>query len=63
MRYDVQSKLETLLKRAIRFHDEKGIRQIKKELAPYLSNHYHASGFSHPILLIYTIQNPFSPTL
>jgi len=61
MCYDVQSKLETLLKRAIRFHDDEGIRRIKEELAPYLKNHFHASGFTHPALLIYPDKNPITP--
>jgi len=61
MCYDVQSKLETLLKRAIRFHDDEGIRRLKIELAPYLTNHYHVSGFTHPSLLIYPDKNSFTP--
>ncbi len=62
MCYDVQSKLETLLKRAIRYHDLEGIEKLKKELKPYLTNYYHASGFAHPSMLIYCNKQEGIPT-
>ncbi len=62
MCYDVQAKLETLLKRAIRFHDLEGIKKIREELEPYYSNYYHTSGFAHQSLLIYNNDNPIIPS-
>jgi putative SOS response-associated peptidase YedK len=55
MCYDIKTSLETQLKRAKRFNDEKAIREIVEKLLPYLDLPlYHGSGFSHPSLLIYT---------
>ena len=62
MCYDVQTKLETLLKRAIRFHDIEGIKRIKEELGPYLKDHFHTSGFAHQPLLIYQNDKPDKPS-
>ncbi len=62
MCYDVQTKLETLLKRAIRFNDSEGIRRIKEELGPYLTNHFHTTGFAHQQLLIYQNDKPNQPS-
>ncbi len=62
MCYDVQAKLETLLKRAIRFHDLEGIKKIKEELEPYYANYYHTSGFEHQSLLIYQNDKPTVPS-
>lgn len=61
MCYDVQTKLETLLKRAIRFHDVEGIRRIREELDPYYQNYFHSSGFAHQKFLIYQNNNPTIP--
>ena len=61
MCYDVQAKLETLLKRAIRFHDEEGIKRIREELDPYYQNYFHSSGFTHQKFLIYQNDNPIIP--
>ena len=55
MCYDIKTSLETQLKRAKRFNDEKAIKEIEEKLLPYLDLPlYHASGFSHPCMLIYT---------
>lgn len=62
MCYDVQAKLETLLKRAIRFHDLDGIKKIREELEPYFNNQYHTSGFTHQHLLIYQDNSPTEPS-
>ena len=62
MCYDIKTSLETQLKRAKRFNDEKAIREIEEKLLPYLDLPlYHASGFSHPSLLIYTNNDPKLP--
>ena len=62
MCYDIKTSLETQLKRAKRFNDEKAIREIEEKLLPYLDLPlYHASGYSHPKLLIYTNDAPRIP--
>jgi putative SOS response-associated peptidase YedK len=62
MCYDVKALLETQLQRAKRHNNTETIAQIERQLAPHLPKTiHHASGFSHPQLLIYTNQNPFSP--
>lgn len=62
MCYDIKTSLETQLKRAKRFNDEKAIREIEEKLLPYLDLPlYHTSGFSHPRLLIYTNKDPKLP--
>ncbi len=64
MCYDIKTSLETQLKRAKRFNDEKAIREIEEKLLPYLDLPlYHASGYSHPSLLIYTNDSPHIPIL
>ena len=62
MCYDIKTSLETQLKRAKRFNDEQVIREIEEKLVPYLDFPlYHASGYSHPRLLIYTNDSPNIP--
>jgi len=64
MCYDIKTSLETQLKRAKRFNDEKAIREIEQKLLPYLDlPAYHVSGFSHPRLIIYTNNTPEIPTV
>jgi len=64
MCYDIKTSLETQLKRAKRFNDERAIREIEEKLLPYLDLPlYHASGYSHPRLLIYTNDCPHVPIL
>ncbi|MCU4177196.1 SOS response-associated peptidase [Carboxylicivirga sp. N1Y90] len=62
MCYDIKSKLETQLKRAKHYNNEAWIAELEKELKPYLDNdHHHASGFTHPTVLIYTCDKPYEP--
>ncbi|MBT8209312.1 MAG: SOS response-associated peptidase [Eudoraea sp.] len=62
MCYDIKASLEAQLKRAIRFGDEEAVRQIEEQLVPYTDLPlYHASGFQHPRLLIYTDRSPEVP--
>lgn len=64
MCYDIKTSLETQLKRAKRFNDEQAIREIEEKLLPYLDLPlYHASGYSHPSLLIYTNRSPQIPII
>ncbi|WP_405410359.1 SOS response-associated peptidase [Maribacter sp. Asnod1-A12] len=62
MCYDVKTSLEAQLKRAKRNQDLKAIEEIVEKLGP-LTNLplHHASGFSHPEVLIYTNEDPFYP--
>ncbi|MBT8179815.1 MAG: SOS response-associated peptidase [Eudoraea sp.] len=62
MCYDIKASLEAQLKRAMRFGDEQAVRQIEEQLVPYTDLPlYHASGFQHPRLLIYTDRSPEVP--
>ncbi|SIQ29092.1 SOS response-associated peptidase [Maribacter ulvicola] len=62
MCYDVKTSLEAQLKRAKRNQDLKAIEEIVEKLGP-LTNLplHHASGFSHPEVLVYTNEDPFYP--
>ena len=62
MCYDIKTSLEAQLKRAKRNLDIKAIEEIIEKLAPLTDLPlHHASGFSHPELLIYTNESPFWP--
>jgi putative SOS response-associated peptidase YedK len=61
MCYDIQSKLESQLKRARRLNQADVIRELENELEPYLTQWYHANGFAHPSLLIYPATTPAIP--
>lgn len=63
MCYDVKTKLEAQLKRARHYFDEEAIKQIEKELAPYLKDEetFRASGFEHPHVLVYTNEDKYKP--
>ena len=64
MCYDVKTKLESQLKRAKRFNDQKWIDELVEKLSPYNGHTYHhVSGYTHPKLFIYTNNEPFVPTL
>ncbi|MFT4660411.1 MAG: putative SOS response-associated peptidase YedK [Patiriisocius sp.] len=64
MCYDIKTKLETMLKYARRYYDEQTILDLENKLAPYLDDPlHHASGFSHPRLLIYTGEHGNKPVL
>ena len=63
MCYDIKASLETQLKRALRRGDAEAADQIRAELLPRTDLPlYHASGFSHPRLLIYTDASPDYPS-
>ncbi len=62
MCYDIKASLEAQLKRATRDGDEIAIAEITERLAPLTDLPlYHASGFSHPEVLIYTDDSPYFP--
>ena len=62
MCYDIKASLKSQLKRARHYGDEKAIREIEERIVPYTDLPlFHASGFKHPKLLIYTEQSPKVP--
>ena len=62
MCYDIKASLEAQLKRARRDGDLHAIQEIEKKLIPLTDLPiFHASGFSHPKLLIYTSESPGIP--
>lgn len=64
MCYDIKASLESQLSRAKRKGDEQALQEIKEKLIPYTHLPlFHASGFSHPKLLIYTHRSPYFPEL
>lgn len=64
MCYDIKASLEAQLKRALRRGDEAAAAQIREELVPQTDLPlFHASGFSHPRLLIYTDDDPDYPVV
>ncbi len=64
MCYDIKILLESQLKKA-RFHgDQATVDEIMEKLIPYTDLPvFHASGFSHPDVLIYTEEDPTFPTV
>ena len=64
MCYDIKTSLQTQLKKARYKDDAKRIEEISKELKPYKQGIlFHASGFDHPPLLIYTNDVPDEPKI
>ncbi len=64
MCYDIKASLEAQLERALRRGDQDAAAQIREELLPYTDLPlFHASGFSHPRVLIYTDDQPDFPTV
>lgn len=62
MCYDIKASLEAQLKRARRDDNLKAIEEIMERLVPLTDLPiHHASGFSHPELLIYTNRSPDFP--
>ena len=62
MCYDIKASLEAQLKRARRSNDEQAIAEIMERLVPLTDLPiYHASGFTHPEILIYTDRSPYFP--
>lgn len=64
MCYDIKASLEAQLQRALRRGDKDAAAQIREELLPYTDLPlFHASGFSHPRVLVYTDDGPDFPTV
>ena len=64
MCYDIKASYEAQLKRARRRGDLAAVEEILEKLIPLTDLPiYHASGFSHPELLIYTNDSPEFPTV
>ena len=62
MCYDIKTSLEAQLKRAKRRGDQQAVQEIIEKLIPLTDVPiFHASGFSHPKLLIYTDASPDYP--
>lgn len=62
MCYDIKASLEAQLKRALRRGDSEAAEQIEQQLIPFTDLPvFHASGFSHPRLLIYPDFDPDFP--
>ncbi|WP_439152077.1 SOS response-associated peptidase [Winogradskyella sp.] len=62
MCYDIKASLEAQLKRAKHKGDLGAIDEIREKLIPFTDLPlHHASGFSHPELLIYTDRQPEYP--
>ncbi len=62
MCYDVKVSLESQLKRADRKGDRAAVEEILERLVPLTDLPiYHATGFNHPDLLIYTDRSPDFP--
>jgi len=60
--YDIKASLEAQLNRARRRDDRQAIAEIIEKLAPLTDLPlFHASGFSHPEILIYTDRSPNFP--
>ncbi|MFT5859522.1 MAG: putative SOS response-associated peptidase YedK [Flavobacteriaceae bacterium] len=63
MCYDIQAKLESQLKRAIRKNSVEDMNAILEKLERFNGRPmFHLSGFDHPELLIYTNEAPDVPT-
>jgi putative SOS response-associated peptidase YedK len=64
MCYDIKASLEAQLNRARRNNDEQAIKEIIEKLLPLTDVPiFHASGFSHPKLFIYTDADPELPAV
>lgn len=65
MCYDIKTKLETQLKRAKHYGYDDLVAELIKKLRPFWEEEeiFHASGFAHPTLAIYTTQSPKVPVL
>ena len=64
MCYDVKASLEAQLKRAKRLGDWSAVEEIMERLVPDTDLPiHHASGFSHPEMLIYTDKDPEFPVV
>ncbi|WP_323028302.1 SOS response-associated peptidase [Gelidibacter japonicus] len=62
MCYDIKASVESQLKRAERKGDRKAVNEIMERLVPLTDLPlFHAMGFDHPSLLIYTDRSPEFP--
>ncbi len=64
MCYDIKTNLEAQLQRARRYGDLNAIRELAYKLIPYTDLPlFHASGFNHPKMLVYTSSSPHIPVI
>jgi putative SOS response-associated peptidase YedK len=64
MCYDIQAKLQSQLKRARANGDHASITELTEKLEKFLGKPlFHASGFSHPSLLMYPNTDKFVPVV
>jgi putative SOS response-associated peptidase YedK len=64
MCYDIKASLEAQLSKAKRRGDKHAMEEIQRKLIPYTDLPiHHASGFSHPKLLIYPDRSPDFPEI
>ncbi len=64
MCYDIKASLEAQLSKAKRRGDKHAMEEIRRKLIPYTDLPiHHASGFSHPKLLIYPDRSPDYPEI
>lgn len=64
MCYDIQAKMETQFRRAVLNNDNAEVDRLREILRKFTDNPlYHAYGFAHPELLIYTDRDPYKPTI
>jgi putative SOS response-associated peptidase YedK len=64
MCYDIKASLKAQLKRAQQNGDDQAVREIMEKLVPHTDLPlHHASGFTHPRLLIYPAHSPCTPLI
>lgn len=64
MCYDIKTKVEAALKRARHYGNEEAVQMLIEQFRPFLEEEwFHASGFQHPKLLIYTGDNSEMPIM
>ncbi len=62
MCYDIKTSLEAQLRRARFRGDEAAVRELEEKISPFVEpKFYHASGYLHPRILIYTNRQPYVP--
>lgn len=64
MCYDFHTKVSIQAERSRYWNDPETFKRIEEELKKEnLQDYYHATGFEHPKMLIYTNENPHKPTV
>jgi putative SOS response-associated peptidase YedK len=64
MCYDIQAKLDSMLKRAMRENNDEHVQEILRKIERFTGKPmFHLSGFDHPEILIYTDKEPTIPTI